>query len=169
MKKIVKAAGISLVVLTSSFFAHSAEAAQKIGYVSTAYLMSKLPQREAIIQKLQQENRDNEAELQKLEAKIKTKLEQANRDRELLGEEGLQKLEIELASLQKEGQLKAKSFTKARKEREFKAQREMTQLIQDAVAKVAEKEGYDMVIDAQALQYAKPDLNLTEKILAQLK
>lgn len=169
MKKIVKAAGISLVILSSSFMAHSAEAAQKVGYVSTGYLMSKLPQREAIVKQLQQENRDDQVALQKLEAKIKTKVEQAKRDRELLGEEGLQKLQIEIASLQKEGQLKASKFKKQRQEREYKAQREMGQLIQDAVSKIAEAEGYDMVIDSQALQYAKPDLNLTEKVLAELK
>jgi outer membrane protein len=45
----------------------------------------------------------------------------------------------------------------------------MGQLIQDAVSKIAEAENYDMVIDSQALQYSKPDLNLTEKVLAELK
>jgi outer membrane protein len=169
LKKIVKAAGISLVILSSSFLAHSAEAAQKVGYVSTGYLMSKLPQREAIVKNLQQQNRDDQAELQKLEAKINTKIEQAKRDRELLGEEGLQKLQIEIASLQKEGQLKVNKFKKEQKEREYNAQREMGKLIQDAVTKIAETEGYDMVIDSQALQYSKPDLNLTEKVLAELK
>jgi outer membrane protein len=131
--------------------------------------MSKLPQREAIVKQLQQENRDDQAELQKLEAKINTKIEQAKRDRELLGEEGLQKLQIEIASLQKEGQLKANKFKKERQEREYNAQRDMGKLIQDAVSKIAEAEGYDIVVDSQALQYAKPDQNLTEKVLAELK
>jgi outer membrane protein len=45
----------------------------------------------------------------------------------------------------------------------------MGKLIQDAVSKIAEAEGYDIVVDSQALQYAKPDQNLTEKVLAELK
>ncbi len=170
MKKIVKAAGISLVILSSSFFAHSAEAAQKIGYVSTGYLMSKLPQNKSdeIVKPFQQQADDEAAEIKKLEAKINTKIEQANRDKELLGDKGLENLEIEVASLKKEHQLKMDKFKEANKKRQYTVQREMAKLIQDAVTKVAEAEGYDMVIESQMLQYAKPELNLTEKVLAEL-
>ncbi|PJC86540.1 molecular chaperone [Vibrio sp. HA2012] len=170
MKKIVKAAGISLVILSSSFFAHSAEAAQKIGYVSTGFLINKVPEskRELILKPLQQQADDEAAEIQKLEAKINTKIEQATRDKELLGEAGVEKLQIEIAGLKEEGKMKMDKFKDANKERQRKAQIEMVKLIQGAVTKVAEAEGYDMVIESQLVTYAKPELNLTEKVLAEL-
>ncbi|CAK3052845.1 hypothetical protein VCRA2119O149_7440002 [Vibrio crassostreae] len=42
-------------------------------------------------------------------------------------------------------------------------------MIQDAVTKVAEKEGYDMIVDIQALQYGKPEYNISEKVIKALK
>ena len=37
------------------------------------------------------------------------------------------------------------------------------------VTKVAEKEGYDMIVDIQALQYGKPEYNISEKVIKELK
>ncbi|MEF1289618.1 molecular chaperone, partial [Vibrio sp. M260118] len=68
MNKTIKAAGLSLLVMTSSFFANAAEAAQKIGYVNTAQVFQQLPQREVVAQKLQEEFKDKSAELQAIQA-----------------------------------------------------------------------------------------------------
>lgn len=45
----------------------------------------------------------------------------------------------------------------------------MVAVIQKATTKIAEKEGYDMVIDSQILLYSNEESNLTEKVLAELK
>ncbi|WP_375751087.1 OmpH family outer membrane protein [Vibrio sp. HN007] len=169
MNKVIKAAGLSLVVLTSSFFANAAEAAQKIGYIGTGYILQKMPQKEAIISKLQDELKDERAELDKLGASIQTKQQKIERDGALLGDDGVQKLRIEIEQLKVEGKVKQNDYNKKVKALEFRAQGEMLKLIQAAVKEVAEKEGFDMVMDAQSLQYAKPELNLTEKVLAELK
>ncbi len=75
MNKTIKAAGLGLLVMTSSFFANAAEAAQKIGYVNTAQVFQALPQREVVAQKLQDEFKDKSAELQAIQAKGKSKVE----------------------------------------------------------------------------------------------
>ncbi|TBT33817.1 molecular chaperone, partial [Vibrio parahaemolyticus] len=41
--------------------------------------------------------------------------------------------------------------------------------IQDAVKKVADKKGYDLVIDISALQYGKPEYNISEDVIKALK
>lgn len=169
MKNMLKAAGLGLVILSSACFANAAEAAQKVGYIATNFVISKLPQREAIVTKLQNELKDDRAELDKIRADIQTKAQQIERDGALLGEEGVENLKIEISSLQGKGKIKQDAFNKKAKAMEFQAQKEMLDLIQDAVKKVAEKEGFDMVIDSQSLQYAKPELNLTDKVLAELK
>jgi outer membrane protein len=165
----LKAAGLGLVILSSACFANSAGAAQKVGYIATNFIMSKLPQREAIMTKFQNELKDDRAELDKIRAEIQTKAEQIQRDGALLGEQAVENLKIEISSLQGKGKIKQEAFSKKAKAMEFRAQKEVLDLIQGAVKKIAEKEGFDMVIDSQSLQYAKPELNLTEKVLAELK
>ncbi|MDN3682707.1 OmpH family outer membrane protein [Vibrio tapetis subsp. quintayensis] len=169
MKNIVKAAGLSLVVLSSSFFAQAAEAAQKVGYVNTAQIFQALPQREAVQKKLQAEFKDKGAELKALEAKIKTKVEQARRDGELLGDEGMRNLQIQIAGLEAEYKIKGQSLEKLGARRENEEKQKLFKLIQKAIGQVAEKEGYDIIVDASALQYAKPDLDLSEKVIKELK
>ncbi|WP_104401997.1 OmpH family outer membrane protein [Vibrio penaeicida] len=169
MKTTLKAAALSLALLGTSFFANAAEAAQKVGYVNTAQIFQALPQRESVLQKLQAEFKDQNAELQSLEAKLKTKIEQGRRDGELLGEDGLRKLQIEIGQLQAEYKIKAQSLEKNGQKREAQERQKLLKLIQDTIAKVAEKEGFDVVIDATSLQYAKPELNLSKKIIEQLK
>ncbi len=165
----MKAVGVSLVIATSSLMANSAMAAQKIGYVGTAYILQKMPQREAILAKLQKELKDDRAELEKISAEIKTKAEKIKRDEALLGENGVQKLKIEINSLQGEGKIKNEAYQKKAHELEYKARNEMLTLVQKSVEKIAKKEGYNMIIDAQSLQYSDPGLNITEKVLADLK
>lgn len=168
MKNIVKAAGISLVI-GCSFIATAADAAQKVGYIATSYIVKNMPQREIIMSKLQAELKDDAAELQKIDEDIKAKAEKVSRDGDLLGAEVVQNLEIEISALQAKGKIKSKAYQKKAKGLEYKARNETMALIQKAVEKIAEKEGFDLVVDAQVLQFAKPELNLTVQVLAELK
>ncbi len=169
MKKLVKVVGLSLVIVSSTFFANAAEAAQKIGYVSTGYLISKLPQRESIMKKLQAELKDDRAELEKIKKSMDKKLKKIERDGELLGKEGIQKLQIEIRSLQAEGQIKKDAFNQKAQSLDIKSRQQMIELIQKAAKKVAKKEGVTMIVDSQVVLYANDSLNLTKKVLAELK
>ncbi len=169
MKKLVKVIGLSFVVISSAFFANAAQAAQKIGYVSTAYLISKLPQREAIMNKLQADLKDDRAELDKIRNSMESKFKKIERDGELLGKEGVQKLQIEIRSLQAEGQIKKDAFNQKAQSLDIKSRQQMIDMIQNAAAKVAKKEGVTMIVDSQVILFADDALNLTEKVLAELK
>ncbi len=169
VKKTAKAVGLGFMIASSALMANVAEAAQKIGYVNVAQVFQMHPQRERVLSKLQSEFKDKTSEIQALEAKIKTKVEKARRDGELLGEDGLRKLQIEIAGLDAEYKLKRQAFERDSMQREAKEKQKLLQDIQKMITKVAEEEGYDMVIDAQALQYAKPSLELTEKVISKIK
>ncbi|CAM2769748.1 OmpH family outer membrane protein [Vibrio rarus] len=169
MKKLIKAAGLSLVVLSTSLVAHAAEAAQKVAYVNTAQIFQALPQREEVLKKLQSEFKDKQAELKTIETKIKTKHEKARRDAALLGDDGIRKLQIEVAGLEAEYKLKGQALERDGKRREMEEQQKLFKVIQNAVETVAKREGVDLVVDAQALQYAKPDLDLSQKVIDELK
>ncbi|MDN3609253.1 OmpH family outer membrane protein [Vibrio ostreicida] len=165
----IKSAGLSLVVLTSSFFANAAEAAQKVGYINTAQVFQALPQREVVLQKMQEEFKDKAGELKSIQAEAKTKIEKLNRDKELMSSEDQEKLRIEIAQLDNEFKLKGQAFEKAQQRREIEEKQKLFKVIQGAVKTVAEKEGYDMIVDIQTMQYGKPEYNISDKVINALK
>ncbi|NRF63501.1 OmpH family outer membrane protein [Vibrio coralliilyticus] len=165
----IKAAGLSLVVMSSSFFANAAEAAQKIGYINTAQVFQALPQREVVLQKMQEEFKDKADELKSIQAEAKTKIEKLQRDGELLGQEEVEKLRVEVAQLDSKYKIKAQALEKVSARREAQEKQKLFKVIQEAVKKVAEKEGYDIVVDIQTMQYGKPEYNISEQVINSLK
>ena len=169
LNKMIKAAGLSLVILSSSMIAHAAEAAQKIGYVNTAQVFQALPQREAVVQKMQKDFKSKADELKAIKKKAKTKIEKLQRDGELLGQEEIEKLRIDIAKLDSEYKVKAQALEQASARREAEEKAKLFKTIQQAVDKVAKKKGYDLVIDTSSLQYASPEYNISEDVIKALK
>lgn len=169
MNKIVKAAGLSLIVLTSSLAANAAEAAQKIGYINTAQVFQSLPQRQVVMQKMQKDFKDKADELKNIQSQAKTKIDKLKRDGELLSESQVEQLRLEIGRLDSEYKIKAQALDAASKKREAEETQKLFKVIQDAVDKVAAKDGYDLIIDAQAVRYAKPEFNVSEQVIKALK
>ncbi|MDC5704334.1 OmpH family outer membrane protein [Vibrio europaeus] len=169
MNKTIKAAGLGLLVMTSSFFANAAEAAQKIGYVNTAQVFQALPQREVVAQKLQDEFKDKSSELQAIQAKGKSKVEKLKRDGELMSQEDIDNLRLEIGQLENELKLKAQSFEKLRQRRQAEEEQKLFKTIQDAINKVAEKKGFDMVLEQQAVRFSKPENDISKAVIDSLK
>ncbi|MBD0784923.1 OmpH family outer membrane protein [Vibrio sp. Y2-5] len=169
MKNMMKAAGVSLLVLSSSMFANAAEAAQKVGYINTAQVFQALPQREVVLQKMKAEFEDKAAELQSIQAQAKTKIEKLKRDSSLMSQDEVEKLRIEIGQLDSTYKIKAQALDKASAKREAEEKQKLFHVIQEAVKKVAEKEGYDMIIDISAMQYGKPEFNISDKVIKTIK
>lgn len=169
LNKMIKAAGLGLLVLSSSMFANAAEAAQKIAYVNTAQVFQALPQREVVLQKMQKDFKSKADELKSIQAQAKTKIEKLQRDGELLGQDEVEKLRIDIAKLDSEYKVKAQALEKASARREAEEKAKLFKTIQDAVKKVATKKGYDMVIDISSLQYGEPEYNISEDVIKALK
>lgn len=169
LNKMIKAAGIGLLVLGSSMFANAAEAAQKIAYVNTGQVFQALPQREVVLQKMQKDFKGKADELKKIQSQAKTKIEKLQRDGELLSQDEIEKLRIDIAKLDSEYKVKAQALDKASARREAEEKAKLFKTIQDAVAKVAKNKGYDMVIDSSMLQFAKPEYNISEDVIKALK
>jgi len=149
--------------------ANAAEAAQKIGYINTAQVFQALPQREVVLQKMQEEFKDKAAELQAIQADAKTKIEKLKRDGQLMGQDEVEKLRIEIGQLDSKYKIKAQALEQASARREAEEKQKLFKVIQDAVKKVAEKEGYDIVLDTSSMQYGKPEHNLSEKVIKAIK
>ncbi|PMH41093.1 molecular chaperone [Vibrio sp. 10N.286.49.B3] len=169
MNKMIKAAGLGLVVLSTSLFANAADAAQKIGYVNTAQVFQALPQREVVLQKLQNEFKDKAAELQAIQSQAETKIQKLKRDGELLSPSEVEKLRIEIGQLDSNFKIKGQALEQQSQQREAQEKQKLFQQIQAAVDNVAKKEGYDIILEIQAVPYAKPEFNISEAVIKQLK
>ena len=169
MKKLMKITGISLVVLTASLTAQAAEAAQKIGYVNTAKVFQTVPQVQAVEQKLEKSSKDKRAELDKLKKQIDTKVEKLKRDAQLMSSNDVDNLRIDIQSMQAKLEVKGKSFQADINKMKQEEMQKINVKIQAAIDKVAKKDGYDIVLNGQALVYATPSADITDSVIKELK
>jgi outer membrane protein len=169
LKNVIKVAGLSLVILASSLYVNAAEAAQKIGFINTAQVFQSLPQREVALQKMQKEFKDKSDELKSIKADAKTKIEKLQRDGQLMNADEVEKLRIEIGQLDSKYKIKGQALEQASSKREAEEKQKIFKIIQEAVKKVAEKEGYDMIVDVQMMQYGKPENNISDQVIKLLK
>lgn len=165
----MKITGISLVVLTASLTAQAAEAAQKIGYVNTAKVFQIVPQVQAVEQKLEKSSKDKRAELDKLKKQIDTKVEKLKRDAQLMSTNDVDNLRIDIQSMQAKLEVKGKSFQADINKMKQEEMQKINVKIQAAIDKVAKKDGYDIVLNGQALVYATPSADITDSVIKELK
>ncbi|NUY56778.1 molecular chaperone [Salinivibrio sp. MA351] len=165
MKSFLKAAGLSVAVLTTSMYASAADAAQKVGYVSTGAVMSQLAQKNNLNEKLRGEFKDRVAEIERLKEKLSKGVEKLKRNGELMSEDERVKLQRELQSMESDYKLKVKALQEDQRKRGGQEESKLVQKLKKAVDKVAEQEGYDIVIDANAVLYANPSDDLSEKVI----
>lgn len=165
----MKTAGLSLLLLSSSMMATAAEAAQKIGYVNTAQVFQSLPQKDVVQQQLQEEFKDKDGELKKLAAERMTLIEKVKRNKDLMTADEMQNTRIEIGKLESTLDIKQKSLQGEFKRREAQETQKLLKVISNATQKVAEKNGYDIVFDIQGLAYAKPEHNISELVINELK
>lgn len=169
VNKIIKAAALSLIVVTSSFWANASEAAQKIGYVNSAKVFQALPQRKVVAKKLQKEFKDKSAKLKAIQAKGKGKVEKLKRDGQLMKQDDIDKLRLEISQLESELKLKAQSFDKLRQRRQVEEEQKLFKIIQKAIDKVAKKKGFDIILEQQAVRFAKPENDISNAVIDSLK
>ncbi|MGF1702434.1 OmpH family outer membrane protein [Photobacterium makurazakiensis] len=169
MKQWIKAAGLSLVILSSSMYAQAAEAAQKVGYVATGQAMQELAQRYNVAEKLRGEFKDRIDELRGIENRMKTKVDKMQRDGELMSSSERTKLQREMASLESDYKLKAKALQEDQRRRGAEEEQKLVQKIRQAIQDVAKREGYDIVIDANAVLHANPKDDLSSKVISAVR
>jgi outer membrane protein len=146
-------------------------AQMKIGYIDTPKIMATWEPAVAAQKKLENEANAAYMELQKMEADIRD-----NQDK--LEQQGLMYTEQKKKEKQKEIQDMYIRYQQVQQEKqiEINKRREellkpVTDTINEAIKKVGDSEGYDYILDTAqgVLLYVKDGLELTDKIMAELK
>lgn len=154
-----------LLALVPALVMADASAELKIAVVDIQEVAAKSPQREAIGEKLKAEFKDRIDALKKMDAEIRAQAEKAQKDEPTMTEQ--QKVDIQRA-LQAKGsdlQLKDKAFKEDYQRRGNEEQRALVGKINQAIAAVASKEGYQLVLTRDAVPYLQPQFDITSKVI----
>jgi len=163
MKKSLKSTAIAL-AFGASFTASAA------GYavVDAGKIMQQLPQREAVGKKLNEEFQPRVAELKKLQSELVSLNEKRQRDAALMTQQEQTQLVRQLEQLDAQLKLKGKAFKEDQQRRNQEEQNKLIVLLQNAIKSVSEREQYDLVVTKQAVLFAKPGLDISDKVIQEL-
>jgi len=165
VKKWLYAAGLGLVMASSA----SVQAADKIAIVNVASIFQQMPAREAVAKQLENEFKSRATDLQSQERSLQTKMQRLQRDGSTMKASDRSKLEKDVMAQREAFSAKAQQFEQDNRRRQGEERNKILSRIQDAVKSVASKEGYDVVIDANAIAYASNDKDITADVLKQVK
>nr|WP_314267164.1 molecular chaperone Skp [uncultured Moellerella sp.] len=164
MRKLLCAAGISLALAMSA-----GAYADKIAVVNVGEIFQNMPARESVTKQLESEFKGRASELQGLEKDLQSRIEKLQRDGKTMKQSDREKLEKELIAKRDAFSEKAQKFDEDNRRRQGEERNKILSRIQDAIKVVAAKDGYDVVIDKNAVAYSKDSVDITSKVQKQVK
>lgn len=168
MKKLFKAAAFAALA-SSTFLSSAAFAAdQKLGVVNVQSIMKQLPQSAAMVQTLNAEFKDETAEVTQLEKDIKYYQEKQKRDGALMSAKEKEDLNKQIGELFQSYQAKGQALQQKIQMRQNEETNKILALVRQAVNNIAEAEKFDIIVEQKAVVFAKPDADLTAKVVEQV-
>jgi outer membrane protein len=104
-----------------------------------------------------------------MERDLQTKMQKLQRDGSTMKASDRTKMEKDVMAQREQFSQKAQAFEQDNRRRQMEERNKILSRIQDAVKAVASKEGYDVVIDANAVAYAGTSKDITADVLKQVK
>jgi outer membrane protein len=149
----------------------SVGAEQKIGFVNASIIFEQYSAAQEAEKAYEQELEDLNQQVAKMEAEIRALADTLEARKYLFSEERLREKQQEL-------ERKQQAYVRFRQDAEITAAkrndeltRPLIEAIEQATREIAEKDGFDLVLDAGPgiVVYSKPDLDLTDKVLQSLE
>ncbi|MCP3850145.1 MAG: OmpH family outer membrane protein [Gammaproteobacteria bacterium] len=156
---------ILIALLFSVSFAY---AGQKIAFVNQAKLLQKAPQAESARNKLQKEFAKRDKSLVSLQSKIKTKATKLQKDAAILSASELNKLKRSITLLRRDLERDKSAFQEDLSIRQNEELVKLQKSVLKSIQTIAQKEKYDLII-SDGVIYASKQIDITDKILAELK
>ncbi|UVK77112.1 MAG: periplasmic chaperone Skp [Sodalis sp. Fle] len=165
MKKWLYAAVLSLVQPSTT----SALAADKIAVVNVSNIFEQSPQTAIVAKQLENEFKDRATELQSIKRDLQTKMQRLQLAGPSMKDNERSALEKLVMTQREDFSNKAQAFEQDNHRRQTEERNKILSRIQDAVRNIASKEGYDVVIDANAVAYASNAKDITDDVVKQVK
>lgn len=161
---------LSLGLALGLTLAQGAAAAElRVGVVNTRVIIESAPQAIQASDKIKQEFSPREAKIVEMQKALKLKQEQMVKESMTMSESARRDLEREIGAAQRELKSSVERFQEdlgARRGEELKVIRD---LAMKAVTALAKGEKYDLILSEEAVLYVGEKVDITKKVLEQLK
>ena len=162
MKKWLYAAGLGLAMA-------AAGAQANIAVVNINEVFQAMPEKEAVTKQLEKEFAPRITELQSMEKALKSDIEKLQANAAKMKKDDLKGVEQAINVKQMDFAKKAEAFEQENRQRQMEERNKMLAKIQKAVTEVAKQDKYTVVIDVNTIAYAEPSVNITAKVIEQVK
>lgn len=166
--KVLMKTTVAAAVLATSMFAGAAEAQQKVGYVDMQTVLQQLPQVQELSNRLQEEFSGRINELEKLREDMQGLREKAERDSQIMSPSERRDLQREMEMLETQYQMKARAFQEDNERRQSEERNKLMRDVFQNAQQVAKAEGFDLVLNSQAVLYGGENLDLTDEVVAKM-
>lgn len=167
MNKVFRAAGLGLALMGLGFT--SSAFAEKIAVLNVPRIMAELPQMKAIQAKLKKEFEPRVRELQRLESDGQSMAAKLKKDESFMSVDERTKLQRKLAELQSDYNLKGQALEEDQRRRFSEEQKQVLDKVQAAVDSIAKAQGFDLVLNGQAVAYASDKADISKQVIDQVK
>lgn len=165
MKKSVKLFGVFALLLTASV---AQAQSGKIAVVDTAAVFQKMPQRQVVAKKLENEFSNRIKEVQRLEADGRSFIEKQQKDMAFMNDKQKQDVQKKLNEMQEAYVQKRMKLEEDQSRRENEERKQMLTRIQGAIEQITKAQNIDLVVERGAVIYLNPSLDITEQVISRV-
>ena len=159
---------MSLAVLFTMASVSAANAAQKVGVIDVQQVLQALPQVATIEETINAEFKDQMQDVQRLQSDGKYLVEKLQREEATLSEAQIKELQQQINEIGQKLQTVGQPLQQQMQSRTQEERGKLLGLIKQAIDGIAKKEGYDVVLNATAVPYSKPENDISQKVLEQV-
>lgn len=164
MKNLAKSMAAAA-LLGSALISTPALAEQKIGVVDVQGIFQSMPQAAEIQAVIEAEFKDQIQEINKLQEDGRFYAERLQRDAATMSESEKEDIQKKIIDVRDQLAQKGQPLQQNIQRRTNEERNKLLGLIKQAIDAVAEKEGYDMVLSAGSVSFAKADHDLSQQVL----
>ncbi|GAB5382063.1 MAG: OmpH family outer membrane protein [Aliiglaciecola sp.] len=152
-------------LITSALISSVAQAQQKIGVINREAIVQQMPQAIASQQALQIEFKDEGAKIDAMRQQMAADLEKLRKDAPTMSEAQIQAEQARLQGVNTEYEALAKPLQEKLQQRRQEENVKVLNLLNQAIQAVIDEEGLELVLDRQAVVFATPAHDISEKVL----
>lgn len=164
MKPFLKSA-LAATLLSSSFLAANVAAEQKIGVVNVQGVLQNMPQAVDIQKSIEEEFKEQAAEVKRLESDIRFYIEDLQRNAATKSEDEKKALQEKILTTRQEYEEKAQALRAQSQRRMNEETDKLLGFIKQSIDVISAEEKFDVVLNANAVAFITPDADLSEKVL----
>ena len=167
MSKVFQVATLALGLMASGFSMH-AMADTKIAVINVPRILQEIPQSKAMDAQLKSEFSARVSEMQRLESQGQQLADKLKKDGDFMSADERTKQQRKLAELQSDFNLKGQALQEDQRRRSSEEQKKIFDKIQTAIDSIAKAQGYDLVLNGQAVVFGSDKLDISSQVIQQV-